>query len=83
MGGMCSRMMSGKRPGTWAMFVPGTLLIAAGLLIILVPTVIVWLLGGAAILMGIGCLFMALGMRKHAGDLARRFAASAGSVQQT
>ena len=63
MAGMCAGMMKPGASSGWLLLLPGALLVAVGLLVILVPKVIVWLLGGGAIFMGVMLLFMASRMR--------------------
>jgi hypothetical protein len=70
MAGMCAGMM---KPGAWSRWlslVPGALLVAGGLLVILVPEILAWLLGGAAMFIGLMFLMMAHWMRRFANRLA-------------
>jgi hypothetical protein len=46
------------------MVIPGLLLIAGGVLVLIEPRVLVWFLAGASILMGLAILFFATFMRK-------------------
>lgn len=66
MSGMCKGMMKRGAWSGWLLLLPGVLLVAGGLLVILMPKVLVWLLGGSAILMGVMSLFMANWMRRFA-----------------
>lgn len=55
---MCERMLDKPRSGSFLM-VPGGLLILLGVLILIEPRVVVWLVGGVAILMGVTFFLMA------------------------
>ena len=54
---MCERMMAKPRSGSFLML-PGALLIALGVLILIEPRIVVWLVAGVAILMGITLIMM-------------------------
>ena len=72
MSGMCKGMM---KQGAWSssfMLLPAVFMIAFGLLIILMPQVLAWLLGGMAIFMGVMFLLMANQFRKFANGRGRR-----------
>lgn len=54
-----------ERPGFGIlMVIPGLLLVAGGVLILIEPRILVWFLAGASILMGLAILFFATFMRK-------------------
>lgn len=60
---MCKGMT--ERPGFGIlMVIPGLLLVAGGVLVLIEPRILVWLLAGASILMGLAILFFATFMRK-------------------
>ncbi len=58
----CSGMMENTSFGAFLM-VPGLLFIAAGVLIIFVPQVLIWLMAAASILFGVAMLLLANFMR--------------------
>lgn len=64
MAGMCKGMAKPGAWGGWLLLLPGLFLVACGLLVILMPKALAWLLGGFAILMGIMFLFMGNRMRR-------------------
>ena len=64
----CTGMMEKASFGAFLM-VPGLLFIAAGVLIIFVPQVLIWLMAAASILFGVAMLLLANLMR---GARARR-----------
>jgi len=72
MAGMCKGMMKPGSWGSWFMLWPAMFLIVAGLLIILVPQVLIWLIGGTAIFMGIMMLWMANQFRKFSNEWGNR-----------
>ena len=55
---MCGRMMEKPRSGSFLML-PGALLIALGVLILIEPRIVVWLAAGVAILIGVMFFVMA------------------------
>lgn len=63
MASMCKGMA--EKPGSgYMLMVPGILFIVAGILIILEPKVLVWLIASVSILMGMMLLFFANFFRK-------------------
>jgi len=60
---------SGKRGFGLLAMIPGLLLVLGGVAIILEPQILVWLMAGAAILVGIALLTAANFFRKLAADL--------------
>lgn len=54
---ICERMMA-KAPSSSFLMLPGALLIALGVLIVIEPRVVVWLVAAVAILMGIMFIMM-------------------------
>jgi uncharacterized membrane protein HdeD (DUF308 family) len=63
MASMCKGMA--QKPGSgYMLMVPGIVFIVAGILIILEPKILVWLIASISILMGIMMLFMANFFRK-------------------
>jgi hypothetical protein len=63
MAGYLSRMSS--RPGIWSfVLAPGLVLVLVGLLILIAPQVLVWLLAGTSILLGLGLLWAAGAIRR-------------------
>ncbi len=64
----CAGMMEKTSFGAFLM-VPGLLFVAAGVLIIFVPQVLIWLMAAASILFGVALLLLANFMR---GARARR-----------
>jgi len=60
---------SGKRGFGLLAMIPGLLLVLGGVAIILEPQILVWLMAGAAILVGIALLAAATFFRKLAADL--------------
>ena len=61
MAGMCKGMTRNGAWGGWLLLLPGAFLVTFGLLVVLVPEVLAWLLGGLAIFMGF--LFLVMGNR--------------------
>lgn len=59
--GMCKGMTRNGAWSGWLLLLPGAFLVAFGLLVVLVPEVLAWLLGSLAILMGF--LFLVMGSR--------------------
>lgn len=59
---MCKGMMEKPGSGFW-MLIPGILFIALGVLIILYPQILAWLIAIALIVMGIAALIMTNFMR--------------------
>lgn len=60
---MCQRML--KRSGIGVLIaIPGVLLVSAGVLVILEPRVLFWLLGGASVVIGLGLISAAVLVRK-------------------
>lgn len=59
--GMCKGMTRNGAWSGWLLLLPGAFLFAFGLLVVLVPEVLAWLLGSLAILMGF--LFLVMGNR--------------------
>lgn len=54
-----------EKPGTgFLLMIPGLFLVLVGVLIILEPKILVWLIAGVSILMGIMMIFVANIMRK-------------------
>jgi hypothetical protein len=70
MAGMCAGMMNRGMWGGWLMALPGALLIAGGLVVLLVPQVLAWLVGGTAIFMGLMFWMMAYWMHRFAAGTA-------------
>lgn len=67
MASMCKGMA--KKPGAgFLLMIPGLLLVLVGVLIILEPRVIVWVMAGASILIGGIMLFFANFFRKMSGS---------------
>ena len=67
MAAMCRRMggKAGSGSGLGLLFMlPGLALILGGVLILIEPSVLVWLMGGTSILIGIVVLVLANSMRK-------------------
>lgn len=62
MAGACMKMTEGKGTSMW-MIVPGVILIALGVAIILYPQILVWLAATALIVMGLAMLMMVNFMR--------------------
>ena len=62
MAAMCQGMMERRRSGIW-MILPGLLFIALGVVIILYPKLLLWLVAIVLIAMGLGMLMMANFMR--------------------
>lgn len=60
---MCSGMME-KPPSGLLLLLPGSVLIAAGVLTFVEPRILIWLVGTATILMGIMLLVMAAFVRR-------------------
>ena len=65
--GICSGMMNRGAWSGWLTLLPGALLIAVGLVVILVPQALAWLVGGTAIFMGLMFFMMAHWMRPVCG----------------
>lgn len=65
---MCMGMME-KRPFGWLLMLPGVLLIVVGVLIVVEPKILVWLIAAAAVLLGIMLLTMATFIRKAGARL--------------
>ena len=63
MGRMCTRTMRKKSSG-WFLMLPGILLIVVGVLIVVEPRILAWLIAAATILFGIMMLIMAGFIRK-------------------
>ena len=59
----CKGMMK-KPPSGFVFVVPGILFIALGVLIVIEPTILVWLVAVAFIAIGVGMLFLANFVRK-------------------
>ena len=59
----CERMLTNARVGIFFL-VPGILLFLGGILILLVPKVMVWLMGGTSILLGLLILGVAAFFKK-------------------
>ena len=72
MSGMCEGMMKQGAWNGWLLLLPGMFLVAGGLLVIFVPKVLAWSVGGAAIFMGVVFLLMAGRMRKLMAGMRRR-----------
>ena len=70
MGETCKRMM-GKPPSRFLMFLPGIVFIVVGILVIVEPSVLVWLIAAALILAGIAMLGCAYFMRTVGSRLMR------------
>lgn len=69
---ICRGMAGGSGPGSRAGFLlllPGLLLILGGVLILVEPRVLVWLIGGTSILIGIIVLLFASFILKIAGQV--------------
>lgn len=62
---MCKGMMGKPRAG-YLLMVPGAVLILGGILILIEPRILFWLMAGASILIGIVMLFFANFIRKMA-----------------
>ncbi|MDX1486983.1 MAG: hypothetical protein R3268_02200 [Acidiferrobacterales bacterium] len=65
---MCIGMM-GKRPSGLLLMLPGVVLIVVGVLIIIEPKILVWLIAAASVLVGIMLLMMASSIRKIGAPL--------------
>ena len=63
MGAMCKGMM-GKPGSGFLLLIPGLLLVLGGVLILVEPKVLYWLMGGTSILIGIIVFFFANFIRK-------------------
>jgi len=59
----CKGMMERRRSG-FLLMLPGVVLIILGLVIIMQPQILAWLIAAALIVIGIGMLMMANFMRK-------------------
>jgi len=70
MGETCKRMMENP-PSRFLMFVPGLVFIVVGILIVVEPRVLVWLIAAATILMGLAMLGCAYFMRSVGARLMR------------
>lgn len=64
---MCKGMM-GKPRSSFALKVPGILLILFGVLVLIEPRILVWLVAAALIVMGIAALMFARFMRNFDGQ---------------
>jgi hypothetical protein len=60
---MCIGMM-GKRPSGLLLILPGVVLIVVGVLIVIEPKTLIWLMAAASVLVGIMLLMMATFIRK-------------------
>lgn len=60
---MCMGMM-GKRPSGLLFMLPGVVLISLGVLIVIEPQILVWLLAAGSVLLGIMLLLMASFVRR-------------------
>lgn len=70
MAAMCQGMMGTKGGGiSWLVLVPGAALVVGGVLIILVPQILVWLVGLTSIVLGGMFLLIARGSRKFAAGV--------------
>lgn len=71
MASMC-KGMAGKSTTGFLTMIPGMILILFGVLVLIYPQILAWLVAIMLIIMGIGALFMANSMRKlgklEAGD---------------
>jgi hypothetical protein len=67
MSSMCKGMM-GKPGSGLLLMVPGTILILGGILILIKPQILFWLMAGASILIGVIMLVFANFMRKMASS---------------
>lgn len=65
---MCAGMAQKRPPGLLTML-PGILLIALGVLIVIEPSILVWIVAAASVLMGIMLLMMASFIRKMGAKL--------------
>jgi len=63
MASMCKGMM-GKRGAGYLLMVPGAVLVLVGILILIEPTILYWLMAGTSILIGIIMFVFANFMRK-------------------
>lgn len=61
--------MTAKRPSGFVLMLPGVLLIVVGVLIVIEPKILVWLMAAAAVLLGIMLLVMASFIRKIGAQL--------------
>ena len=68
MAAMCKGMSDTSAPG-FLMMIPGLLLVLGGVLVLLEPAVLVWLMGGTSILIGVVLLAMAVFVRTWARRL--------------
>lgn len=59
----CRGMMK-KPPSGFALIIPGIVFIVIGVLIVVEPTILVWLVAVAFIVIGVGMLFLANFVRK-------------------
>lgn len=68
MGTMCQGMFGRKSPGLTALLmIPGTVLVVFGVLIVLEPKILIWLMAGIFIAMGFGMILMVSALRKLGG----------------
>jgi hypothetical protein len=65
---MCMGMME-KRPSRFLLTLPGGLFIVLGVLIVVEPKILVWLIATASVLMGIMMLMMAGFIRRIGGQM--------------
>ena len=63
MASVCKGMLEKPRIGL-VLMIPGFLLVLGGVLILLEPTILVWLMAGASILIGLMMLFFSIFIRK-------------------
>ncbi|HSC27290.1 MAG TPA: hypothetical protein VLD67_08450 [Vicinamibacterales bacterium] len=63
MASMCSGMAAKRGLGS-LLLIPGLLLVLGGVLIVIEPRALVWLLAGASIFIGVVLLFFAIFIRK-------------------
>lgn len=74
MGSMAERCMgmAGKPHSGFLLMLPGAVLIAAGVLVLVEPAVLAWLAGGASVLAGLMLIVMAGFFRRLGGRMRRR-----------
>lgn len=70
MASMCKGME--EKPGVgFLLMIPGLLLVLGGVLILIEPRVLIWLMGGTSILIGIIMLFFASFMRRMSASFTK------------
>jgi len=72
MASMCKGMMENKAGVGLLAFVPGTLLLLVGALVLIKPGILVWLVGGTSIVLGAFALVIAIHLRRWAAAAAKK-----------